>query len=532
MCRLCAGIPKRETIQAVVTSIIFGIFLPSFDVGSDIRVSVRLFLNGHPRWALSVLTPVLMNTFFSAIACRELERKKSGGCWIMYLPLVLIQVYPQFCTIRLLFEFYHRKMSLIGFVSKRDSMDGGIGCLEPYCESVLQVFVQTALFSHVHSIDPLISKLCISTSDELAGDCEVNLSELIYDLDDETMYNDLHSPIRFNKSSLSQEYNATLDDLKLIQMHKLVIGNYSMFASTYAISIAAACYGITKFFRLSHARMATRIFTLEFAYITLISAAFLGMKGGVLAKVVMGHERSLLKGVWIWILFTKLPTTLMVLIFTIIVPCLKLYKRYPDMHFGIVAQMILKQPCLLLSPLVTPFFFTLNVDEEKIIDDIPSNTINGKIIKKMSTYSSYALSPRLSVINSIISIIFSSGLLLWDNPSDAVFFYLWYCIFGLSFFLLYTWHCIFLLDVYLPCVEHDILECPDCTRLYSFYGEAVMSIEACDNHEQAPYQYRTDINDCNKCSDIARRYVVRYYLIQRLLLISNSFLLLFRIILQ
>ena len=58
MCRQCFGIPTRETIQAVAFSIVFGIFLPYIDVWSDIRVAVILFVNGHPRWALSVLTPV------------------------------------------------------------------------------------------------------------------------------------------------------------------------------------------------------------------------------------------------------------------------------------------------------------------------------------------------------------------------------------------------------------------------------------------------------------------------------------------
>ena len=141
MCRSCIKIPKRETIQAVVFSILLNICLPSFDVGSDIRLAIRLSFNGHPKWALSVLAPVFINTFFSGIACKEMERKKSGACWVMYLPLVFLQIYPQFCTIRLIYELLRGRIDLKTFASIKDGMDGGIGCLEPYCESVLQVFV-------------------------------------------------------------------------------------------------------------------------------------------------------------------------------------------------------------------------------------------------------------------------------------------------------------------------------------------------------------------------------------------------------
>ena len=141
MCRSCIKIPNRETIQVVVFSILLNICLPSFDVGSDIRLAIRLSLNGHAKWALSVLAPVFINTFFSGIACREMERKKSGACWMMYLPLVLLQIYPQFCTIRLIYELLRGRIELKTFASIKDGMDGGIGCLEPYCESVLQVFV-------------------------------------------------------------------------------------------------------------------------------------------------------------------------------------------------------------------------------------------------------------------------------------------------------------------------------------------------------------------------------------------------------
>ena len=514
MARSCIEIPNRETIQAVVFSIFFGIFLPSFDVGSDIRVALRLYLNGHPRWALSVLTPVLINTLFSAIACREMEERKHGASWIKFLPLVLLQCYPQFCTIRILLQFLRGELDLKTFTALRDGMDGGVGCLEPYCESVLQVFVQTALFSHVHDINPLITKLCLNTRQGIGDDCKENLTMFITGLDDKTIYANLNNQTMFYNSSLTQQYNATQDDLKVFQMNKLVIGDYQLFVSTYVISIFAACYGITKFFRLSHARMSTGIISKQFVYVSFVSATFFGMKGIALAGVVMGHESSLSKGIGYWLLFTKLPTTIMVIIFTVIVPFIRLKTKYPDMHFGIVAQMILKQPCLILSPLITPFFFTLNTDSEKLIDHIPPKVINGKMFKTMSASTGYSMSFRLSIASSIMSVLLSLALFLWKSKFGSstlvlylgicaiftIWVYVWgYTVFGRSY------------DGNLACVEHDVMECTDCMRNYAFFAEGVKLINACDDHEKAPYQYQTDLRNCRKCNIIARRLVIEYY---------------------
>ena len=57
----------------------------------------------------------------------------------------------------------------------------------------------------------------------------------------------------------------------------------------------------------------------------------------------------------------------------------------------------------------------------------------------------------------------------------------------------------------LPCVEHDFMECTDCMKVYGFYGKGVKLIDACDDHERTPYQYETDLMNCQKCNIIARR---------------------------
>ena len=555
MCRLCFGIPTRETIQAVVFAIFLNICLPSFDVGSDIRLAVRLYLNEHPKWALSVLTPVFINTIFSAVACKQLEQKKAGACWIMYLPLVLLQIYPQFCTIRLIFDLLRGSIDLNDFKSTKDGLDGGIGCIEPYCESVFQVFVQTALFAKVHNLNPLVTRLCFSerdrscaeydvcddlydcdmdpyasgyekfekvmksskiekecraTFDRCIGnfsscilDCKNDLTQYIYALDD------LDNAMPLLNSSLHQT-----NDTHLVQMHRLVIDNYPMFLSTYAISIVAACFGITKFFRLSHCRMTQKLLTWEFFYVGLVSTIFFGIKAFVLAGVVIGHDKSLAEAVGIWILFTKLPTTILVLVFTIIVPCVQLYKKYEVIRIGAVAQMILKQPCLLLAPHITPFAFTLNTENEKIIDDVPGTIKNGEMVKFLSVCNSYKFSPDLSVINTIVSMILTMAVFAWKSPWITSFLQIFFMVVvALALFFVvgilgYKWVG-GLYEEDLPCMVHGVEDCPECTQTYGFYGEGLM--RDCEDHGQAPFQYKSHINNCRRCSKISRRYSLPYY---------------------
>ena len=561
MCRFYIGIP------AVVSSIFFGIFLPTLDVGSDIRLALRLYVNGHSNWAFSVLTPIFINTFFSAIACMEIERKRASGCWIMwYLTLVLLQIYPQFCIIRLLHEFMRGRMDLNSFVSARDSIDGGIGCLEPYCESVVQVLVQTALFAEQSSrSERLFGEICVTSreapcamynacNNDLHGclmdpnanlelnytkqsvnasnevkvlckanfdncsrslvscidNCKRNLTQYLYDMDYQHKTNGTQYMDFLDTSEL--------DDLtKVTEIHELIIGNYQLFISTYIISIAAACWGITKLFRLSHARIAKKIFTRRFMFISLVSTIYFGMKVLLLGIVVTEERSSLAEAVGLWIFFAILPTTAMVMLFTIVFPCIKLFKKYGTLYINTIVQMILKQPCLLLAPHLTPFFFTLNIGNAKLVDDISIYRIeDGNRKKRVSICISYLTSLTYTFLNSFLSMILMWACFIWNGKSQANPYY--YPFIGLAsmFFLIGFFSCGFWCiyrhepsfhklrkDLY--CVEHEIEHCPDCMRVYSFYQQDFMSIEECEDHEQTPYEYKTDIRDCEICTNISMR---------------------------
>ena len=138
MCKIRAVIVNiigNDDFRTILFTLLFQMVLPFTDTGTDIRLGTRLFLNGHSTLAMAVLMPVFINTFFTAIACREMEKRANKIYWMLYLPLVIFQLYPQFCICRLLLQYYQGQINLEEFISARDSMDGGLGCVEPYCES-------------------------------------------------------------------------------------------------------------------------------------------------------------------------------------------------------------------------------------------------------------------------------------------------------------------------------------------------------------------------------------------------------------
>ena len=562
MCVSCINLPGKETVKAVLFSIFFGMILPSVDAGSDIRLAIRLYLNGHPKWALSVLTPVFVNTFFTMISCREMEKRKSGSCWFMFLPLVFLQIYPQFCICRLLLKFWRGKINLEEFISARDSMEGGVGCVEPYCESVPQVYIQTALFAFVHNINPLLKKLCyqekepscveFDTCDHYNCDvdpyargykrfnsimnssinaencttdfetciqnflgcidvrCKQNLTSYISELNDDQLYYDVNQETLNPNHTLVQQFGANLGDLKQIQMHRLVIGNSELFISTYLISIFAAAYGVSKFFRLGQARIAKQIFAKKFIFVLIVTVTSLVWKGVVLAAIVMGHESSLFESTLWWILFTKVPSMILVLVFTIILPCVRLYQKCGNVRLNAVKDILLKQPCFIFAPHFTPFFFTLG--DIKFADTEPAEIVNGKNMKHLSCIGNYELSGKYTSINAITALAFSIVVFAWKGQWITSVPQILMCVFGALclcvFFLFWGFYVDEDIESATECVKHDLDNCIDCTKLYGFYSEGYNPFEACEEHEEKkPYEYNVELKNCEKCKDIKLRYV-------------------------
>ena len=175
--------------------------------------------------------------------------------------------------------------------------------------------------------------------------------------------------------------------------------------------------------------------------------------------------------------------------------------------------MLLKQPCLLLAPHITPFAFTLNTEDEKIIDEIPGTIKNGKMVKFLSVCNGYTFSPKLTIINTIMSIILTMAVGFGKSPWISSIWQISFVVVAMSLFFIfgilgYKWVG-GLYEGDLPCMEHGVEDCLECMQTYGFYGEGLM--RDCEDHGQAPFQYKSHINNCRRCSKISRRYSLPYY---------------------
>lgn len=258
----------------------------SYRIISNIRGSYILFISGHVGWAMAVFSPVLINTFFTVFSCRETERRNMGNWWFLYLPLVFCQLYPQFCLLRILIayfntissknNFFRFQNNLKQFVAAKDGMDGGMGCTKPYCESIPQVFIKTALFAFVYSLE------------------------------------------------------GTNDDDESNKLREVIIEDSTFFLFSFLVSILEAIYGFSKFLRFGQHRIDTKLLSSKFLYVAWLNAIFLGFKSFTLASIVFGHEyhnTSVIECVCWWFLFSIAPSTIMAVYVSIIAPTIMMFKK-------------------------------------------------------------------------------------------------------------------------------------------------------------------------------------------------------------
>ena len=580
---------SNEAIREILFSILLSISLPFGDTGTDLRLGYRLYVHGHPRWALCVLSPVVINTIFTVVSCRLIEKKKEYKCWWLYLPLVLLQIYPQFCICRLIYRYVRRRINLSEFVSSRDSLDGGLGCLEPYIESVPQVYTQTAIFAFVHTLDPLLTKLCfteknrscsefddcrelfdcnliyktgysvcdgLGTNSYIAGYgiyyeilscrgsvqaqlanvtancterfeecitpfrncfgvCKENLTDHIMKFDDDVLYEIGIRNKFYTNNSLIENYNATETDLKFIQMYLLVVGNYDLFVSAYVVSILSASYGVTKYFRLGHARFATRLSSSGFIRGSLLSTSYMVLKGVVLGGIVFQSKDPLSENVMWWILLTMLPTTVLFVYYSLYRPLRKQHLitgTIPWQLAGRILVMFMKQPSAFLASHVTPFFFAIK--DIHISDRNPAKRINEKNMKTVSCYGFFEYDEKKSFINTLCCFCGASILISWKSSwIDGVLEIC--CAFMISYFVWFFgamfWHDRHN-EVVEDCMDHKRKECLPCIQFHGFYIKKYKYFESCHQHEnKKPFESSTPTNRCIKCMDINIRYCWQTY---------------------
>ena len=99
-----------------------GVCLPSFDVYSDIAFAIQLITGSynpkcsekakmhflpHPKYAIAILTPVLLSWIF--VAKQWYRNEKGVRQKLLTLPFLILQCYPQYRAMRVLYHAKWRK---------------------------------------------------------------------------------------------------------------------------------------------------------------------------------------------------------------------------------------------------------------------------------------------------------------------------------------------------------------------------------------------------------------------------------------
>ena len=80
---------------------LLNVALPTVDVYSDLALATKLYYNGHPKWASSLLVPFLVNYTLCWIAWFTTEKQRKFT-WIA----ALLGCYPQLVAARIIWLFW------------------------------------------------------------------------------------------------------------------------------------------------------------------------------------------------------------------------------------------------------------------------------------------------------------------------------------------------------------------------------------------------------------------------------------------
>lgn len=225
--------------------------------------------------------------------------------------------------------------------------------------------------------------------------------------------------------TLSIEYKATLEDFKAIQLHLLFIGNHAIFLTTYAISIFASTYGVTKFFIFSRASFIEK----DQIHITILvfvaNCTYIVGKGATLAAFIRVWENEMYWNVIWWFLFCMLPS----FIFAVIVMfgstfyTTKLCCGIPFCS-NYSLRLLLEEPQIIIVPVVTPFVFRAKIrrpyveEDSKVQDEKDPKFENPEASKTEAVQRTkfdphFIIRPIYCIINYVITISCASAGLIY-----------------------------------------------------------------------------------------------------------------------
>ena len=90
------SVEDKMGIGDVAVLVIFGIILPTADVYSDISFALKLCWLGHPKYACSMLAPVILSFLFMIVHWLRMESTMKKR--LISLPFLIFQIWPQVQT--------------------------------------------------------------------------------------------------------------------------------------------------------------------------------------------------------------------------------------------------------------------------------------------------------------------------------------------------------------------------------------------------------------------------------------------------
>ncbi len=134
MCSFVNQIKKLKKYARVPLFIFFHIILPSLDALGDIYLAYKAKENGFTGIGLALLTPVLVNTIFTARSFAKYEENKK---WTW--PLVILQFWPQYRATRIVLSMWRDYDAGDKQVTE---FEDNVGPLEPFLESLPQTYIK------------------------------------------------------------------------------------------------------------------------------------------------------------------------------------------------------------------------------------------------------------------------------------------------------------------------------------------------------------------------------------------------------
>ena len=124
-------------MRDIASLVVLNVVLPTVDIYSDLYMIVKLWINGHPRYACCLLAPFLLNYILTWLIWSRLKTKAH----LSWIP-VFFSCYPQFCAAKIIRKLWNDPRS--GIMEKR-RFEREVSEMEVFAEAVPTTMIMTYL---------------------------------------------------------------------------------------------------------------------------------------------------------------------------------------------------------------------------------------------------------------------------------------------------------------------------------------------------------------------------------------------------